>query len=360
MTRAPLLLSILTATSCALYDFSPENSPTIYDVMFLLSSRSTMNMNTYITCQNNLPTQLSLPDTQLAAEGFNSYWFSHFLTTGNDTEYVLLAQAVVLPTNEITIRTSLLDVGNPEIYWQSSSTVPLQGNTTSMNGRLSIKGKGFELSSNSDDNLASMVSGGSTDHYKYNLTVKASSRVILNAGTGLFNWGKSNTTQWSLPSGQTSGTLSIGDSLYQVNGERSLTWYDRQYGGSGPDSGFTWFGVQFPGSNVKASIWHTDNEDPEQPLRFATVRTNYGLSIVRFNATADPNEVWTSPTTNTTYQTKWFLDFDNGDFLEVTSVRKDQEIPAEGLFAASAFASVKGRFFGQKNGFALVDVVPAA
>ena len=41
-------------------------------------------------------------------------------------------------------------------------------------------------------------------------------------------------------------------------------------------------------------------------------------------------------------------------------MRKDQEIPAEGLFAASAFASVKGRFFGQKSGFALVDVVPAA
>ncbi|CAI9625290.1 hypothetical protein GT037_007581 [Alternaria burnsii] len=229
-----------------------------------------------------------------------------------------------------------------------------------MNGQLSIKGEGFELSSNSDDDVASMISGGSTDHYKYNLTVKASSRVILNAGTGFFNWRKGNTTQWSFPSGQTSGTLSIGESLYQVNEERSMTWYDRQHGGSGPDGGFTWFGVQFPGSNVKASIWHSDNEDPEQRLRFATVRKNYGLSIVRFNATADPNEVCTSPTSKTTYQTKWFLDFDNGDLLEVTSVKRDQDIPAEGLFAASAFASVKGRFFGQKNRFALVDVVPAA
>ncbi|KAI8939827.1 hypothetical protein NX059_003565 [Plenodomus lindquistii] len=339
MNQAPLLLSMLTALGSALYDFSPDNSPTVYD--------------------HNLATQISLPATQVVAEGFNSYWLSHFLTTGNDTQFVVISHAVVLPTNQITIRSSVLDVGNPEIFWMSSTTVPLQGNATSINGQLSIKGEGFELSSNSEDNLASIVSAGSTDYYKYNLTVKASSRVILNAGTGIFNWGKSRTTQWSLPSAQTSGTLSIGDSLYQVNGERSMTWYDRQYGDGGPDGGFTWFGIHFPGSNVKASIWHSDHSDPEQHLRFATVRTDYGLTIVRFKATADPNEAWTSPTTNVTYQTKWFLEFDNGDFLEVTSVRKDQEIPADGLFVASAFATVKGQFFGHKKGFALVDVVPA-
>jgi hypothetical protein len=301
-----------------------------------------------------------LPNSQLAAEGFNSYWFSHFLTTANNTEYVLLSQAVVLPTNEITIRTSLLDVGNPESYWQSSKTVALQGNTTSENGQLSIKGEGFELSSNSDDNLASMVSRGANGQYEYNLTVRATSRVILNAGTGFFNWGKNNTTQWSLPSCQTWGTLSIGNSSYQVNRDRSMTWYDRQYGANGPDGGFTWFGVQFPGSDIRASIWLSDNEDPEQRLRFATVRTNYGLSIIRFTATVNPDDAWTSPKSNTTYQTKWYLDFDNGDFLEVSSVREDQEIYAQGFMAASAFASVRGRFFGQKKGFALVDVVPAA
>ncbi|KAL1798455.1 hypothetical protein ACET3X_002492 [Alternaria dauci] len=204
-----------------------------------------------------------------------------------------------------------------------------------------------------------MSSRGSNEQYEYNLTVKASSRVILNAGTGFFNWGKGSTTQWSLPSGQTSGTLSIGNSLYQIDGERSMTWYDRQYGTGSPDGGFTWFGVHFPGSDVKASIWFSDNEDPKQHLRFATIRTSYGLSIVRFNLTADPNVAWTSPETNTTYQTRWILDFDNGDFLEVNSVRKDQEIAADALVAVSAFASVKGRFFGQKKGFALIDVVPA-
>ncbi|KAG9194396.1 hypothetical protein G6011_04431 [Alternaria panax] len=109
------------------------------------------------------------------------------------------------------------------------------------------------------------------------------------------------------------------------------------------------FGVQFPGSNVKASIWLSENEDRKQLLRFPTVCTEYGLSIVRFNATADPEDAWTSPKSNTTYQTKWILDFDNGDFLKVKSVRKDQEIYAEGFLAASAFASVKGRFFGAEK-----------
>lgn len=203
-----------------------------------------------------------------------------------------------------------------------------------------------------------MVSQGSTEHYAYNLTVKATSRAILNAGTGLFSWGAGKTWQWSLPSCETSGTLTVGDSVLEVDGDRSLTWYDRQFGDGGPDT-FTWFGIQFPGSNIRASVWVSDNDVPEQRLRFATVRTDYGLSMVRVNVTEDPEYTWTSPNSNNTYHTKWRLDFGNGDFLDVESVREDQEIYSEDSWVAStAFASVKGSFFGQETGYAILDVSP--
>ncbi|TGO47644.1 hypothetical protein BOTNAR_0513g00010 [Botryotinia narcissicola] len=265
----------------------------------------------------------------------------------------------VLPSGTVTVRTSLLDASNPENYWKSTENLPLLTNSTTKNGKLSIKAPNFEISSNSNDSISAMFWSGSTDHYEYNLTVKATSRALLNTGTGYFSWGNGKTSQWSLPSCQTSGTLTLGDHILQVDEERSMTWYDRQYGFSGIDSEFTWFGVHFPGSEVKASIWLSDNEDPVQHLRFATVRTEYGLEIIRFNVTTKQEYTWTSPNSNYTYQTRWLLNFDNGDFLDIKSVRKDQEIYAKNsIFSSSPFTTVKGRFFGQKTGFAMIEISP--
>ncbi|KAF7897056.1 hypothetical protein EAF00_005284 [Botryotinia globosa] len=126
------------------------------------------------------------------------------------------------------------------------------------------------------------------------------------------------------------------------------------------DSEFTWFGVHFPGSEVKASIWLSDNEDPVQHLRFATVRTEYGLEIIRLNVTIKPKNTWTSPNSNYTYQTRWLLNPNNGDFLDMKRVREDREIYAKNsVFSSSPFTTVKGRFFVQKTGFAMIDISPA-
>lgn len=309
--------------------------------------------------QAELPTQYSLPESQLVTAPVNSFWSTHFLTSANSTEYVLLSQAFVLPSGTVTIRTSLLDASNPENYWQSTENLPLLKNSTIQNGKLSIKAPNFEFSSNSNDSISTMASIGSTVHYEYNITVEATTRVLLNAGTGYFSWGSGKTSQWSLPSCKTSGTLTLGDQILQVDEERSMTWYDRQYGFGGIDSEFTWFGVHFPGSKIKASIWLSDNEDPVQRLRFATVRTEYGLEIIRYNVTTKPENTWTSPNSNYTYQTRWHLNFDNGDFLDIKSVRDDQEIYAKNsIFSSSPFSTVKGQFFGQKTGFAMSDISP--
>ncbi|KNG51833.1 hypothetical protein TW65_01025 [Stemphylium lycopersici] len=308
---------------------------------------------------NELSGSISLPATQHDSAASSSYWFSHLLTTTENKQYSLIANYIVLPNNLMSVRTSLLDVNNTETYWQTAKVVSLEGNSILDNGQLSIKGAEFELSSSAKDNIGTMVSAGSTDDFGYHLTVQATSRVILNAGTGIFKWGANDTTQWSLPSCQTSGTLSIGNSSYTIDGEQSLSWYDRQYGDSLPDRGFTWFGVQFPGSDVRASIWFWDSKDPEQHISFGTVRTDFGLKLVRHTVTVYEDEAWTSPRSNATYQTKWLLEFDNGDYLHIQNVRKDQEIYSENTLVASAFATVEGKFCGQESGFAIVDFMPS-
>ncbi|TGO17355.1 hypothetical protein BTUL_0018g00220 [Botrytis tulipae] len=293
--------------------------------------------------QAELPTQYSLPESQLVTPPVNSFWSTHFLTSANSTEYVLLSQAFVLPSGTVTVRTSLLDASNPENYRKSTETLPLLTNSTTKNGKLGIKAPNFEVSSNSNDSISTMVWIGSTDHYEYNLTVKATSRVLLNAGT--------------VVSSELPDFRHVDSRRLDPPGRRGTL--NDLYGFGGIDSEFTWFGVHFPGSEVKASIWLSDNENPVQRIRFATVRTKYGLEIIRIKVTIKQENMWTSPNSNYTYQTRWFLNFDNGDFLDIKSVREDQEIYAKNsILSSSPFTTVKGQFFGQKTGFAMIDISP--
>ncbi|KAJ4312773.1 hypothetical protein N0V94_007282 [Neodidymelliopsis sp. IMI 364377] len=269
-----------------------------------------------------------------------------------------MSQALAAPAGPVTFRTSALDLGNTQNYWQHAETLPLEGNSTIQNGRMSIRAGDFGITSPSEDGITEMVTKGSTNRFDYNLTIKATSRAMLNAGAGFFLWGNGNTTQWSLPNCQTSGTIRINNADLEVDADNSMTWYDRQFGYGGVDSNSTWWGIQFPGSNIKAGIWLSNNNVPEQRLQFATVRTDSGLELVRFKVTTYPSHSWTSPFSNNTYSTKWFLDFDNGDFLEIESVRDDQEIQrADGSNAITAFANAKGKFFNQRYGFAILDII---
>ncbi|KAH6620566.1 hypothetical protein C7974DRAFT_399987 [Boeremia exigua] len=342
-----LILGLLLLQRCSAqrYFFSPEQDTEFEDP--------------------ELPAQYSLQASQLtppAASLTSSFWFASYLTTLDDRQYVVLSQAFALPDGVATFRASILDIDHPEKYWSYIESRPLLTASPSVDGRLIFDAGDFAVEGVSKDSISEMLTRGSTSDFAYNLTIRATSRVILNAGTGHFDWGTGNTTQWSLPSCATSGTLLVEGKAYDVDETRSLTWYDRQHGIGGPSVGFTWFGIQFPNSEVKASVWFSDSTVPkDQHLRFATVRTKHGLEIIRFTMTTYPLEVWTSPRSNNTYSKRWMLEFSNGDVLNITSVRDDQEPFRDGELAGlSAFASVEGSFFGQSGGFALVDVVPTS
>ncbi|KAF7888307.1 uncharacterized protein EAF02_002848 [Botrytis sinoallii] len=277
MSITSFLMLMLPAASNALYNFTPENASTFYDA--------------------ELPTQYSLPESQLVTSSVNSFWSTHFLTSANSTEYVLLSQGFVLPSGTVI------------------------NNSTNKNGKLSIKAPGFEFSSNSNDSNSTMVSSDSTDHYEYNLTAKATTRVLLNAGTGYFSWG--NGKNFAVVSSELPDFRHVDSRRPDPPGRRGT------------------LDDLVRSSEVKASIWLSDNEDPAQHLQFATVRTDHGLEIVRFNVTIEPENTWTSSKSNYTYQTRWFL---------TSRASVTTKIYAENsIFSSSPFTTVKGRFFGQED-----------
>lgn len=127
--------------------------------------------------------------------------------------------------------------------------------------------------------------------------------------------------------------------------------------GTGPCLSFT-----FPGRQLKASIWVYDLPQlSTTTYQFATVRVGEEFQyIVTLEMTAGIHNTRTSPKTNITYPLSWTLKFGNGDHLVVKSVLPDQEIYGSKQLADTVYAgyaTASGRFFGQKTGFGVVEMI---
>lgn len=287
----------------------------------------------------------------------NSYWAASFVTATNNHQYAVMSQAMVSLSGQTVYQSAILDLEDTNNYWRTQGLLPLRGNATTKNDVLDIDLEAFRFKGVSQDSVSKMNMWGVAETHELNVTFDSSSPVILNGGVGRFRWGSGITTQWSLPSCETSGTFTINGSVLEIDPARSLTWYDRQHGVGGP-SNFTWFGIIFPGS-VKVSVWISNTAEPHnQKLRFATIRAEDGLHVLRFEMEPGTGGTWTSPNTNLTYLRSWCLKFDNGDTLNITTMREDQERLTATPFY-SGVVEAEGSFFGQQRGFGIVDIVPS-
>ncbi|KAK2780557.1 hypothetical protein CKAH01_00501 [Colletotrichum kahawae] len=97
--------------------------------------------------------------------------------------------------------------------------------------------------------------------------------------------------------------------------------------------------------------------------RFATVRVGEESQyVIPFDMEAGGRTCgsWTSAKSNITYPQSWTLSFENGDVLEVQSLRGDQEIYGSMKLSDTVYAgyvNVSGSFLGQERGFGVVEMI---
>lgn len=316
--------------------------------------------------QPNIPTLYDLTASQFQSAPISSYYAGSFLTTTNGNQYFVVSHLLLLTQQpQSNIRHSVLDITHPSTYLTTSSFVPTPPqppNTTS--GPWSYSFPNYTFSSPSSDSVSRMhTRATSSEKYSFDLSFAATSPALHNLGAGTFAFGTGNNSQWSLPACRTYGTLTIDNGeILTVDPDRSLTWYDRQWGYVGAPPAFTWMGLRFPDADISASVWaidyHSDDEagaggENARQWRFATVQTPQGNMILDVAVRPDEGSVWTSPATGKAYASRWGLEFQNGDVVNVTAVRPDQELGT----GISAFVGVEGRFMGAEGGFGVVDVL---
>ncbi|KXH56760.1 hypothetical protein CSAL01_03204 [Colletotrichum salicis] len=208
-----LLLSAL-ASGCASEIFKPDNHSTYLNVE---------------TQETRVPSLYNLTFDQTSG----SYWTSAFLTTTTGTQYLALSHILGPICKSSLLNLDTLEYSNNLDYGATSQNTSTSPSTPSTGFHISAGNGNCALGSTSSDLISEMYTSGTTPDYAYNLIWQSTSKVLLNGGNGAFTYGPNfaNSTEWSIPAGTTSGTLTLSNNeTLTIDPARSIIWYDHQKG----------------------------------------------------------------------------------------------------------------------------------
>ncbi|TDZ53224.1 Kievitone hydratase [Colletotrichum trifolii] len=291
----------------------------------------------------NLPGLFNYTESQFDVAAGSSYWTSSYITGDDGRQYLAINHLLTTYAPTPVCRSSILDLETRDYWVDLTYCLPKNGSGFDNGLPLQADYGTYAFGSKSADSVASMYTYAHTDKsFSFDLEWTLSSRVMLNGGSGIIPFGAVpvNATEWGVPAGRTEGTITIDNKTIAVDPENSFTWYDRQISHGAPKN-WTWFELNFPGSAIKASVWAW-NLPGDETARFATVR-DLDLAQLQHHLPARVEH-----------------HVENGDHLSIASIRDDQEMYGSKALVDSAyegFIEVKGSFFGQEEGFGVVEIV---
>lgn len=176
-------------------------------------------------------------------------------------------------------------------------------------------------------NLEEMQIYATAPDMELNVKLKPVGFPIYNGGTGCFPLNDMTVYQYSIPTMDTDGTLTIEGKTYHLDG---LTWFDRQWEimQNNDNSNIKWSWMDLNLSNGEIiSLWCAVNNGVE--TSWATVMHPDGTQTVTY---AEPfskgeSDYWLSEKSGQYYPTKWIIELPEFEArLEVTPSPKHQEI----------------------------------
>ncbi len=223
----------------------------------------------------------------------------------------------------------------------------------------------FDLTSGENNQISAIGGGGSdtlhfeVDNYVVDLKIEEDKKPVLHYGGDAHPYVFGGFTYYySRVHMTTSGTIKIGDEVFEVSG---TTWFDRQYGDlyKAIIQGWQWFAIELDdnrqimlydilgkGTEVEKSGSITDAQGNTRLLS----RHEFDVKILG---------KWKSPHTGCTYPSGWEITLDNKKFI-VTPQVKDQELHVKhGYWAGPEYwegtntvsGDVSGRAYVELNGF---------
>ncbi|KAF9892809.1 hypothetical protein FE257_000398, partial [Aspergillus nanangensis] len=273
--RAGILLattSILAITSSATYDISPETFEGSYKDL-------------------GLPTIYDLASTQLGNLN-GSRATNSWITGTNGEQYFIttLYTSYGMDGVQDVFRGSILELTSMEYHYTFQAGKG--SNQVDPAGRFKVGLNDGWFEAISEDNYGIMGVHSLDANATFNLTYHATSKPLINGGTGVVMFGGSEMGEWALPACKTEGFLVVNGEQVTVDPAHSLTWYDRGLG-TGGFTNWTWYGLLMPQTGDMISLWAGDTQEVETSQRFASIRSaSGGQTVCGATFTPDFSHVW--------------------------------------------------------------------
>ncbi|KAM6529308.1 hypothetical protein FALCPG4_007449 [Fusarium falciforme] len=318
------------------YSFKPEKAETIWN--------------------GDIPVVYDFGDSQSTSYS-GSWWTSSYITGTNGEQYLVISHYLDTPVFTY-FRASTLNLET--LHYNQFITL---GNSTANSTSLDVKVGNNGIQSLTTDNISQQRAYANDENVTFDITFDATSRVISNAGAGVFQFGPSITYEWGLPNCLTQGSITNTDGKnITVDPAKSFTWYDRQWGTAAVTSGnWTWFQMHIPETSYKLSIWIIDNDVTNQFSRFATIRgDNDEILVLPLKWKPIYGRTYQSTAADILYPLDWELDISGFGVFQLSSILDDQEIVGTTAIqtAYEGFVTFNGTVHSKTvQGYGLVEIV---
>lgn len=225
---------------------------------------------------------------------------------------------------------------------------------TACSDRLLVKTPHSSLSGTLDElHVRAQIKGASID-----VTLRAVGHPLYNKSTGRFDMLGMDVFQYSIPTLETSGVLTIEGREFPVSG---MSWFDRQWQNQplGPPRGkWTWMDINLS-NGWRISLWDATGVDGKS-VAWMTLVDESGKHVVAYLTplAEDACDYWLSPQSGARFPTRWWVRVPALDMqLEVIAKPREQEV--RGFQARyEGASSVSGTVRGQKvSGHCYVEMV---
>lgn len=233
-------------------------------------------------------------------------WFSvgHFVAENTVIDYLYHAMIVALPKQPAMMITSfsVTDETN-EQYFQDAQIFPMTPDNVSED-KLLIKLPNVELTG--DINHMHIVADMPHGHLDAELT--PTGFPLYNGGTGIFDMLGMQIHQYSLPKVATTGSLTIDDHTYSIEGP---TWFDRQWQNQNPaqtgEPTWGWMDLNLSDESY-VSVWFPIDQGVENA--WATYMTADGTQrrVDVEPIVTNVSDFYQNPGSPYAYPTKWHVE----------------------------------------------------
>jgi len=346
-----LLLTLPTLALVSGYHFQPETKGLLAGDFEM--TPAFYNLSTTLTSSNTL------------AHGSDSFWTSSYLRCSNGHDYFVITHLAVFSGSPITTRGAVLDITEGTGYTSrtnTSSTYTVYDATT---GVFNATVGDFQFGClNASDPTSLIRTAASVPGVQYDITFEGTSPALLNGAVGDLYLGGGHSYEWAIPAAPSSGFLVVNGTKVTIDSTQSITWFDRQFGGTGGGFSWHWFELHIKTKDssdlIPMSIW-LEVDTVHGSKNFASIREAVGQQVLAPITSATPsNRTWTSTQSNITYNLDWTLTMTGDTSLQLKLITGDQELTTTtgASLVYEGFLTVTGTYKGKPiTGYGLMEVV---